>query len=228
VLPSTTLAVFQTARLECLGDSRRKFARAWSNWRSGSPRAVEYRIVYDTTVFVDESIHEVYQNAVFRGVHSGVHRRDRVPARLAGYGAAGDRRDCVADRHVRADGPAWLFAQQSYALRLGAGRGHCGRTMRSWWSRISSAGWAAAWPARATRFSARWEEITRPVNRQSRPCFVPCSFPPCFMAGISGRFYSQFALTIACSTIISAINSLTMSPPRGPSTLIKAAHAGSP
>jgi HAE1 family hydrophobic/amphiphilic exporter-1 len=38
--------------------------------------------------------------------------------------------------------------------------------------------------------------------------FVPTAFIP----GISGQFYSQFALTIAASTIISALNSLTLSP----------------
>jgi HAE1 family hydrophobic/amphiphilic exporter-1 len=38
--------------------------------------------------------------------------------------------------------------------------------------------------------------------------FVPTAFIP----GISGQFYRQFALTIAASTIISAINSLTLSP----------------
>src|ERR1700721_553147 len=36
--------------------------------------------------------------------------------------------------------------------------------------------------------------------------------PTAFMAGISGQFYKQFALTIAASTIISAFNSLTLSP----------------
>ena len=36
--------------------------------------------------------------------------------------------------------------------------------------------------------------------------------PTAFLAGISGQFYRQFALTIACSTIISAFNSLTLSP----------------
>src|SRR5438876_11029165 len=36
--------------------------------------------------------------------------------------------------------------------------------------------------------------------------------PTAFMAGISGQFYKQFALTIAVSTIISAFNSLTLSP----------------
>ena len=38
--------------------------------------------------------------------------------------------------------------------------------------------------------------------------FVPTAFIP----GISGQFYRQFALTIAASTIISMINSLTLSP----------------
>ena len=36
--------------------------------------------------------------------------------------------------------------------------------------------------------------------------------PTAFMAGISGQFFRQFALTIAASTIISAFNSLTLSP----------------
>ncbi len=36
--------------------------------------------------------------------------------------------------------------------------------------------------------------------------------PTAFMTGISGEFFRQFALTIAVSTIISAFNSLTMSP----------------
>jgi HAE1 family hydrophobic/amphiphilic exporter-1 len=38
--------------------------------------------------------------------------------------------------------------------------------------------------------------------------FIPTAFIP----GISGRFYQQFALTIAASTLISAFNSLTLSP----------------
>jgi multidrug efflux pump len=38
--------------------------------------------------------------------------------------------------------------------------------------------------------------------------FVPCAF----IAGITGHFFRQFAVTIAVSTIISAFNSLTLSP----------------
>ncbi len=36
--------------------------------------------------------------------------------------------------------------------------------------------------------------------------------PTAFISGITGRFYQQFALTIAVSTLISAFNSLTLSP----------------
>jgi multidrug efflux pump len=38
--------------------------------------------------------------------------------------------------------------------------------------------------------------------------FVPCAF----IGGITGQFFRQFALTIAVSTVISAFNSLTLSP----------------
>ena len=36
--------------------------------------------------------------------------------------------------------------------------------------------------------------------------------PTAFIGGISGQFYRQFALTIAVSTMLSAFNSLTLSP----------------
>ena len=36
--------------------------------------------------------------------------------------------------------------------------------------------------------------------------------PMAFMTGVTGQFYKQFAVTIAISTVISAINSLTLSP----------------
>jgi multidrug efflux pump len=38
--------------------------------------------------------------------------------------------------------------------------------------------------------------------------FVPCAF----VGGITGRFFRQFAVTIAASTLLSALNSLTLSP----------------
>src|SRR5207248_7981980 len=38
--------------------------------------------------------------------------------------------------------------------------------------------------------------------------FIPCAF----IGGIIGQFFRQFALTIAISTVLSAFNSLTLSP----------------
>src|SRR5216117_2450498 len=56
-------------------------------------------------------------------------------------------------------------------------------------------------------------EITGPVLAITlvlAAVFIPC----CFLGGISGQFFRQFAVTIAVSTIISAINALTMTPSR--------------
>ncbi|MDA1200479.1 MAG: multidrug efflux RND transporter permease subunit [Planctomycetota bacterium] len=55
------------------------------------------------------------------------------------------------------------------------------------------------------------QEVTGPVIGVALvlcAVFVPCSF----IAGIVGQFFRQFALTIAVSTLLSAINSLTLSP----------------
>src|SRR5580765_5458054 len=45
-------------------------------------------------------------------------------------------------------------------------------------------------------------------------CLVLCAVfvPVAFLSGLTGEFYRQFALTIAFSTVISALNSLTLSP----------------
>lgn len=55
------------------------------------------------------------------------------------------------------------------------------------------------------------KEVTGPIVATSlvlMAVFVPVSFMP----GITGQLYRQFALTIACSVGISAINALTLSP----------------
>jgi multidrug efflux pump len=55
------------------------------------------------------------------------------------------------------------------------------------------------------------EEVSAPVVAVALvlcAVFVPCAF----ISGITGQFFRQFALTIAVSTVISAFNSLTLSP----------------
>src|SRR3546814_18858970 len=46
--------------------------------------------------------------------------------------------------------------------------------------------------------------------------------PMAFLSGVTGQFYKQFAVTIAISTVISAINSLTLSP--APAASLLKAH----
>ncbi len=54
-------------------------------------------------------------------------------------------------------------------------------------------------------------EVSRPIVAIA---LVLCAVfvPVAFVSGLTGQFYRQFALTIAFSTIISAVNSLTLSP----------------
>ena len=55
------------------------------------------------------------------------------------------------------------------------------------------------------------EEVSRPIIAIA---LVLCAVfvPVAFVSGLTGQFYRQFALTIAFSTLISAFNSLTLSP----------------
>ena len=55
------------------------------------------------------------------------------------------------------------------------------------------------------------EEVSGPIIAIA---LVLCAVfvPIAFISGLTGQFYRQFALTIAISTVISAFNSLTLSP----------------
>jgi multidrug efflux pump len=55
------------------------------------------------------------------------------------------------------------------------------------------------------------DEVTGPIIAIA---LVLCAVfvPTAFISGLSGQFYKQFAITIAISTVISAFNSLTLSP----------------
>jgi len=62
-----------------------------------------------------------------------------------------------------------------------------------------------------TAARAAMDEVTGPIlaiTAVLSAVFVPSAF----LSGLQGEFYRQFALTIAISTILSAINSLTLSP----------------
>jgi hydrophobe/amphiphile efflux-1 (HAE1) family protein len=69
------------------------------------------------------------------------------------------------------------------------------------------------------------EEVSRPIIAIA---LVLCAVfvPVAFVSGLTGQFYRQFALTIAFSTVISAVNSLTLSPAL--SALLLRPHGAAP
>lgn len=64
-------------------------------------------------------------------------------------------------------------------------------------------------PVEATKRAM--DEVTNPIIATA---LVLCAvfIPTAFISGLTGQFYKQFAITIAISTVISAFNSLTLSP----------------
>ncbi|MDG1582380.1 efflux RND transporter permease subunit [Pseudomonas sp. GOM6] len=76
-------------------------------------------------------------------------------------------------------------------------------------------------PVEATRQAMK--EVTGPIIATA---LVLCAVfvPTAFISGLTGQFYQQFALTIAISTVISAFNSLTLSPALA-AVLLKDHHA---
>ncbi|MFA6962808.1 MAG: efflux RND transporter permease subunit [Opitutaceae bacterium] len=76
-------------------------------------------------------------------------------------------------------------------------------------------------PVEATKIAMR--EVTGPIVAVAlvlSAVFVPTAF----ISGLTGQFFKQFALTIAISTVISAFNSLTLSPALS-ALLLRSHHA---
>ena len=75
---------------------------------------------------------------------------------------------------------------------------------------------------------AAMQEVTRPIIAITS-VLIAVFIPTAFLSGLTGQFYSQFALTIAISTLLSAFNSLTLSPALAAALLRPAPdHAAAP
>ncbi len=137
--PSIGLAIFQQPGSNALDTAAGVRARMDELKRSFPPD-VDYAIVYDTTPFIEESIHGGIQGPARRH-HS---RRDRGAgflAILAGDAHSADRGSGRDRRHVRRDAGDGVQPQQSVAVRPGAGHRHCrGRRHRGGRSRRASPG----------------------------------------------------------------------------------------
>ncbi|MGE3537174.1 MAG: efflux RND transporter permease subunit, partial [Candidatus Tectimicrobiota bacterium] len=174
------------------------------------PQGLEYRIVYDPTVFVQESVNAVTHTLIEAFV-------------LVFIVVLIFLQDWRATLLPMIDVPVSLIGTFGVMAALGFSLNNL-----SLFGLVLAIGivvddaivvvenierWMAkGLPPREATLQAM-AEITGPVIAITlvlSSVFIPTAFIP----GISGQFYRQFALTIAASTLISALNALTMAPAR--------------
>ncbi|MCK6480309.1 MAG: efflux RND transporter permease subunit [Planctomycetes bacterium] len=213
--PAVTMAVFQLPGANALSTAERIRAKM-EELKAGFPEGVEYRIVYDTTVFIDESVHEVYKTLIEAFV-------------LVFIVVLVFLQDWRATLLPMFDVPVSLIGTLAVMAMMGFSINNL-----TLFGLVLAIGivvddaivvvenierWMAkGLPPKEATIKAM-EEITGPVIAITlvlSSVFVPTAF----LAGISGQFFKQFALTIAAATIISAVNAMTMAPARAV-TLIK-------
>jgi len=207
---AVTLAVFQLPGSNALDTAESVKATMKRLQKERFPKGVEHEIVYDTTIFVEESIHEVYKTLFEAFV-------------LVFLVVLLFLQDWRATLLPMFDVPVSLIGTFAVMALMGFSLNNL-----SLFGLVLAIGivvddaivvvenierWMAKGlaPREATRKAM--EEITGPVIAITlvlSSVFIPTAF----LAGISGQFYRQFALTIATATIISAINALTMAPAR--------------
>ena len=205
--PSVALSIYQrpgSNALETANLVRNKMEQLKKDFRKG----VDYAIVYDTTPFINESVQEVYKtlrDAVIlvaivvllflQNWRSAIIPLVAVPVAIVGtfavMAALGfSLNNLTLFGLVLAIG----IVVDDAIVVVEAVEHHVEHGMA---------------PREAT--VRAMAEVSGPVvaiGLVLTAVFVPCAF----ITGIVGQFFRQFALTIATSTLISAFNSLTLSP----------------
>ena len=207
--PSVALSIYQLPGSNALDTSEGVKAKM-EELKGRFPEGLEYKIAYDTTPYIRQSVYEVFYTL-----------RDAVLlVALVVLLFLQDWRAMILpmiDVPVSQIGPFDVLAQFGFSLNNST---HIGIVLaigivvddaivvlENIERQI-----ATGLDARAATIKAM-DEITGPVVAITlvlSAVFIPC----CFLGGISGQFFRQFAVTIAVSTIISAINALTMTPSR--------------
>jgi hydrophobe/amphiphile efflux-1 (HAE1) family protein len=181
-----------------------KELRASPDW----PVGVEYRIPFDTTIFVRQSMHDVVKTLAeaillvvlvviifLQNWRAAVIPLAAVPVSLIGTCAV-----------------MWVMGFSLNNLSL--------------FGLVLAIGIVVDDAIVVVENVERWiekglapREATYEAMREVTPAVIAVAaglsavfIPTAFISGITGQFYRQFALTIAVSTLISAFNSLTLSP----------------
>ena len=205
--PSVALSVYQRP-----GSNALKTAKFVSDkmeeLKHRFPEGLDYAIVYDTTPFITESVHEVYntlRDAVIlvaivvllflQNWRSALIPLVAVPVAIVGTFA-------VMAAFGFSLNNLTLFG---LVLAIGIVVDDAIVVVEAVEHHIENGMAPKAATIRAM------EQVSGPViaiGLVLSAVFVPCAF----ISGIVGQFFRQFALTIATSTVISAFNSLTLSP----------------
>jgi multidrug efflux pump len=207
--PSVALQIFQlpgSNALETASGVRAKMRELKTRF----PEGLDYRIVYDTTPFIRESVDEVFNTlrdaVILVAIVVLVFLQDwramilpmiDVPVSLIGTFAVMALMGFTLNNLT-------LFG---LVLAIGIVVDDAIVVLENIERQI-----ATGLDARTATIKAM-EEITGPVFAITlvlASVFIPC----CFLGGITGQFFRQFAVTIAVSTVISAINAVTMTPSR--------------
>ncbi len=123
--PAVAIGVFQrpgTNALQASADVHATMERL----KQSFPPGVDYKIVYDPTVYVRESIKAV-AHTLFEAILLVVLVVVDLPSDLARFDHSAGRRAGLADRHLRDHAGARLLAQHAVALRPRARDRHRGR-----------------------------------------------------------------------------------------------------
>src|SRR4029453_13574839 len=220
--PSVALSIYQLPGTNAL-QTARTVRQKMEELKSRFPQGVTYDIVYDTTPFIQESVNEVFtalRDAVIlvavvvliflQGWRAAIIPLVAVPVAIVGTFAA-----------MAAVGFS-LNTLTLFGLVLAVGIvvDDAIVVVEAIEHHIEE-----GLPPRDAAVRAM-EQVSGPVVAVGlvlSAVFLPCAF----ITGIVGQFFLQFALTIAISTIISAFNSLTLSPALAVLLLKPKAGAGS-
>ncbi len=205
--PSVALSIYQLPGSNALDTAKAVYAKM-VELSQRFPEGIQYKIVYDTTPFIYESIVEVLKTlrdavllvaivvlVFLQNWRAAIIPLIAVPVAIVGTfsvmaGMGFSLNNLSLFGLVLAIG---IVVDDAIVVVENVER------------------WLAQGLAPREAAEKAMDEVTGPVIAVALvlcAVFVPCAF----ISGITGQFFRQFALTIAVSTVISAFNSLTLSP----------------
>jgi hydrophobe/amphiphile efflux-1 (HAE1) family protein len=205
--PSVALSIYQLPGTNALETAKGIYAKM-DELKTRFPDGLDYRIVYDTTPFIRESVNDVFLTLRDAIILVAI----VVLVFLQNWRAALIPLIAVP---VAIVGSFAVMAALGYSLNN-----------LSLFGLVLAIGIVVDDAIVVVENVERWleqgiaprdaarkamDEVTGPVIAVALvlcAVFVPCAF----LGGVTGQFFRQFAVTIAVSTVISAFNSLTLSP----------------